>query len=553
MRGTAEPGGRWGPTRGRIAATLVAALTVCAGPLLAPAPAMADRIRSEQWYLDHLHASTAWRYAKGAGVTVAVIDSGVDARHPDLLGQVLAGTDLVSRPATDGRADPVGHGTTVAAMIAGRADDSVGIRGLAPLAKILPVRVLDDDNKYDDASTVANGLRWAVDNGATVVNLSLGGAVRSSVLADAIAYAAAHDVVVVACTGNRNGAAAGAGPGTGPGGGSDDRSDDIWYPAREPGVVAVAGLTSGGTGGPSGSPTGGPKRQTASVPPDSLWTGSITGSRTVLTAPAANLTGARPGGYWRVQGTSFAAPLVAATAALVRSRWPGMSAANVINRMIRTARDLGPTGRDAEYGFGEIDPAAALTATVPTVAQNPLVTAHTTEQSSIGTAAAPAVGLPPNPVAQQSRSVDARTGTVLTSVSLVAMFWIGLMVLGLRRRARRPLAALAGPTVWIPVVPVPATAGRTTAGRTTADETATVAMPVLVPPPRAGGQAQRWVLTPSVRPTPAVTTGSASAAVSANPVSGSSAAAAKITPSTLPSDASSGPPELPLRTRARIV
>jgi subtilisin family serine protease len=85
--------------------------------------------------------------------------------------------------------------------------------------------------------------------------------------------------------------------------------------------------------------------------------------------------GARPGGYWRVQGTSFAAPLVSAAAALVRSRWPAMSAGNVVNRLIRTARDVGPVGRDESYGFGALDPLAALTWRVPEVAGNPLDTA----------------------------------------------------------------------------------------------------------------------------------------------------------------------------------
>jgi subtilisin family serine protease len=139
------------------------------------------------------------------------------------------------------------------------------------------------------------------------------------------------------------------------GGSSADAPDTIWYPAREPGVVAVAGLAEGGD-----TPT--------------LWSGTLTGRGTVLVAPAVNLLGAKPGGYWRVQGTSFAAPLVSATAALIRARWPGMDAANVINRLISTADDLGPTGRDDEYGFGEVDPVAALTdPDIPTVSRNPLL------------------------------------------------------------------------------------------------------------------------------------------------------------------------------------
>jgi subtilisin family serine protease len=334
-------------------ACVVAAAVAGAG---LPTPAYADAIREEQYQLRALDISTAWRSSTGAGVTVAVLDSGVDASHPDLAGQVLPGADFVDG-STDGRRDLVGHGTTVAALIAGRNDKSSGVAGIAPAAKILPVRVLDKENKYDDATVVAAGLRWAVDHGAKVVNLSLGGGARSDALADALEYAAVHDVVIVACTGNVT---------------TGGSYTEVWYPAREPGVVAVAGLVgtpalgapaSGGTAAGGGAGGGA----------DALWAGSLTGPQTVLTAPAVNLIGARPGGYWRVQGTSFAAPLVAGVAALVRSRWPNLDAANVINRLVRTARDLGPSGRDDRYGYGEINPVGALTGSVPVVRRNPLV------------------------------------------------------------------------------------------------------------------------------------------------------------------------------------
>ncbi|MEU2613302.1 type VII secretion-associated serine protease mycosin [Micromonospora sp. NPDC007271] len=306
-----------------------------AGPAwLAPVDTTArvDQVREEQWQLDELRAKTAWRTSTGRGVVVAVVDSGVDGSHPDLAGQVLPGIDLVSPDRADGP-DPVGHGTTVAGLIAGRADDDRGVVGLAPDARILPVRVLDDENRYDDAMIVAKGVRWAVDQGARVINLSLGGSGDSPALAAALDYAFARDVVVVACTGNL----------------ATSKTSKVWYPAREPGVIAVAGL----------------ERNT-----QNLWSGSITGPQTVLTAPATALFGARPGGYWRVQGTSFAAPLVAATAALIRARYPQMSAGDVINRMTSTARDLGPTGRDDRFGFGMVDPVAALTTDVPSVGRN---------------------------------------------------------------------------------------------------------------------------------------------------------------------------------------
>ncbi|MFE9201056.1 type VII secretion-associated serine protease mycosin [Micromonospora sp. NPDC007230] len=310
--------------------------TAAPGPAwLSPAPSRVDQVREEQWQLDELRAKTAWRGSTGRGVVVAVIDSGVDGSHPDLAGQVLPGIDMVSPDGADGP-DPVGHGTTVAGLIAGRADDDRGVVGLAPDAKILPVRVLDDENRYDDAMIVAKGVRWAVDNGARVINLSLGGSSDSPALAAALDYAFARDVVVVACTGNL----------------ATSNSPKVWYPAREPGVIAVAGL----------------ERNTKN-----LWSGSITGHETVVTAPATALYGARPdSGYWRVQGTSFASPLVAATAALIRARYPRMSAGDVVNRIIKTARDLGPTGRDDRFGYGMVDPVAALTTEVPSVGRNPL-------------------------------------------------------------------------------------------------------------------------------------------------------------------------------------
>ncbi|PZF99973.1 type VII secretion-associated serine protease mycosin [Micromonospora endophytica] len=353
VRHSGRFGPRWFAHRALLSATatvLAAAVTVVpatATPLtvspfavpVAYAPGdvteRSDQIRDEQWQLDKLGAEIAWRTSTGRGVTVAVIDSGVDGSHPDLAGRVLPGLDLVS-PGGATPPDPVGHGTTVAGLIAGRNDDRQGVVGLAPDARILPVRVLDEENRYDDALIVAKGVRWAVDNGARVINLSLGGSGDSPALAAAIDYAFARDVVVIACTGNL----------------ATSPDAKVWYPAREPGVIAVSGLERSS---------------------NNLWSGAITGRATVLTAPASGLVGARPpSGYWRVQGTSFAAPLVAATAALVRSRYPQMSAGDVVNRLLTTAKDIGPTGRDDRFGYGLVDPIAALTADVPLIGHNPL-------------------------------------------------------------------------------------------------------------------------------------------------------------------------------------
>lgn len=398
---------------------LTAALT---GALVTPPTASADTGTGDQWHLRELGAARAWQYASGAGVTVAVVDSGVDRSHPDLAGRVLRGIDLVD-PTQDGTVDPVGHGTTVAGLIAGQASSERGIVGLAPDATILPVRVLDANNRYDDASIVATGVRWAVDHGASIINLSLGGVNQSAQLAAAIGYALTHDVVVVACTGNQ---------------GKTQNTSGVWYPARQSGVVAVAGLAglsdgNGMTGGTAvttrvdqGGAGGGSNGET-------LWSGSITGPETVLTAPAVNLLGARPGGYWRVQGTSFAAPLVSASAALIRSRWPGLNAPSVINRLIRTARDLGSRGRDDQYGFGEVDPLTALSGEVAEVSDNPLLdraTAARAQRADAGN------GSTFSAVASV-RSAGHRSYIAATGVLAAAVFCLVLLVPRRRRAARQ--------------------------------------------------------------------------------------------------------------------
>jgi len=331
---TSRPGTR---RAGALLPVLAAALLVVTGGPAVPVaaqPATDQDLPEAHQQLAPLAADQAWELSTGAGVVVAVLDSGVDAEHPDLAGRVLPGRDYVDG-STDGRVDPVGHGTTVASLIAGAGDP---VTGLAPDARILPVRVLDEQNRYENAATVAAGVVWAVDQGAQVINLSLGGSRESSSLADALAYAMARDVVVVACTGNATG-----------------DYTEVWYPAREPGVVAVSGLVFS-----NGTPA--------------AWPESLIGPATVLAAPAV-LIGARAGGGYRpVQGTSFSAAVVAGTAALIRARWPQLSAGEVVNRLVATAEHLGAPGRNPVFGFGAVDPVGALTEPVPPVRGNPLDT-----------------------------------------------------------------------------------------------------------------------------------------------------------------------------------
>ncbi|THV27666.1 S8 family serine peptidase [Glycomyces paridis] len=312
-----------------VTATLAAALL---------SPAAGGASASVPWHLAAIDAPASWAESTGEGVVVAVVDSGVDADHPDLAGAVLPGRSYVDLDPGDeprllalgsepgpvyerafGQADPVGHGTAVAGLIAAGADS--GHPGVAPDAEILPVRVLDDENRYHDSAMVGAAVEWAVDNGADIVNLSLGGHYDSAPFAEAIAYAEANDVLVVACTGNQR---------------LDEPAEEVWFPARVPDVLAVTGTDDRG----------------------SRWRTAVTGEETDLAAPGADLLAPEPGGGHRtVTGTSFASALVSGAAALVRSAHPDWTAAEVRRAMIATAR-AGGEG----LGAGMVDAAAAVAA-----------------------------------------------------------------------------------------------------------------------------------------------------------------------------------------------
>ncbi|MFG3341879.1 S8 family serine peptidase [Glycomyces sp. NPDC048151] len=291
------------------------------------------------WHLEAVGAPAAWATSTGAGVVVAVVDSGVDADHPALEGAVLPGRSYVDvDPGAEprllafgsdpgpvyerafGQADPVGHGTAVAGLIAGR---EAGHSGVAPDAEILPVRVLDDENRYHDSAMVGAAVEWAVDNGADIVNLSLGGHYDSPPFAEAIAYAEAHDVLIVACTGNQR---------------AEAPAEDVWFPARVPEVLAVTGSDEDGR----------------------RWKTAVTGEETDLAAPGADLTAPKPGGgYKTVTGTSFASAVVSGAAALVRSAHPEWSADQVRRALTGSA-----AGAGAGLGGGVVDAAAAVDAEV---------------------------------------------------------------------------------------------------------------------------------------------------------------------------------------------
>jgi type VII secretion-associated serine protease mycosin len=315
------------------AAVVALALVVSVPVVLLPGKAaLADAVRDQEWQLGFLRVIQAQRFSQGRGVVVAVVDSGVDATHPDLVGNVLAGTDVQIGATGDGQTDTDGHGTGMAGLIAAHGHgpgDSEGILGIAPQATILPVR---DGARFGVA--MADGIDWAVAHGARVISISQGDDTADTpVIRKAVENALAHDIVVVAGAGNTTSAI----PQT-----------SVSYPAAYPGVVAVAGVDRQG-----GHPTV-----------------SVTGPQVLLSAPAVDVpqTGLNHG-YVTGTGTSAATAIVAGVVALVRARYPNLSATEVVHRLTATATDKGAPGRDEVYGYGIVNPVAALTANVPPLQQ----------------------------------------------------------------------------------------------------------------------------------------------------------------------------------------
>jgi len=303
-----------------IVARLSAALLAVMAVLLPAVPAAADEVADGQWYVPALQLKQAHAISTGQGVTVAVVDSGVDATHPDLKGSVLPGADFSTSFTTssgDGRTDTNGHGTGIAALIAGHGR----VQGVAPAAKILPVRI------SSSSGNIPAAVQWAVANGAKVINIALAGSVPEAREQAAVEKALAADVVVVAGAGNL------------------PENATVAYPAAYPGVVAACATTKNGGH--------------ASI--------STTGPQVMLCAPGEKISTAYTAHkYVLTSGTSDATALIAGTAALLRAKHPQLSAADVIRQLTSTATDKGAAGRDDLYGYGIVNPLAALTANVAT-------------------------------------------------------------------------------------------------------------------------------------------------------------------------------------------
>jgi serine protease len=284
-------------------------------------PSGSDPYRTKQWEFTRLHIATAWQSTTGAGVTVAVLDTGVDATQPDLAGQVLPGFDAIAGGGS-ADSDPNGHGTHVAGVIAADTGNNIGISAIAPNSKILPVRVLGP-NGEGYMSAAASGIVYAADNGAQVINMSFDSPAQVDAVSTAIAYARSKGVVVVAAAGNDRKA-----------------GSPVSYPAATDGVIAVA----------------------ATDQAEHVATFSTAGSYVDLAAPGTDILSTWPGGkFVTMSGTSMAAPHVAAIAALLLAKDPTLTPDLVERVMEQSALDRGPTGRDDDYGYGRVDATAALT------------------------------------------------------------------------------------------------------------------------------------------------------------------------------------------------
>jgi len=266
----------------------------------------------QAWGPRLVHAPEAWNMSTGKSTTViAVVDTGVDSKQPDLRGRVLRGWDFQNNDANP--KDDNGHGTAVAGVAAAAANDGVGIAGICWHCLILPVKVLNSAGS-GTRSNIAAGIVWAADHGADVINLSLAGPTPSAVIESAVNYARNHGVVVVAAAGNE---------------GSSRR----FYPAAYPGVISVAGTNNA----------------------DALYSWSNRGSWVKVSAPGCAYTGSTGPIRWTWWcGTSFATPVVAGIAALMKSLKPGLSRAQ-IEKML-----LNPSVNVRGVSAGRIDAARAL-------------------------------------------------------------------------------------------------------------------------------------------------------------------------------------------------
>ena len=277
-----------------------------------------DAYAGSEWHLGKIGANTAWDSAQGAGVIIAVLDSGIDASHPDLAGNLVPGYNFYD--GNTNTADVCGHGTKVAGSAAAVTNNAAGVAGVAGQAKIMPLRIAYNTSGtcYGWLSDIANGVTYAADHGARIANISYAAMPATASVVSAASYMKSKGGLVFVSAGNLN-------------------KDEGYSPTTS--MIAVSATDSA----------------------DNRSSFSSYGAFVSLSAPGSGIyTTVQGGGYGAVSGTSFASPVAAAVGALVMSANPSLTAAQVENILFTTAVDLGTAGRDIYFGYGRVNAAAAV-------------------------------------------------------------------------------------------------------------------------------------------------------------------------------------------------
>ncbi|GAA3268980.1 hypothetical protein GCM10020218_008820 [Dactylosporangium vinaceum] len=397
-------------------AAAVAPLAVALPARAAPPPAgvcnnpakAGEVVKETPWAQQTFDVDRIWPATTGAGLTVAVVDSGVDGAHPQLAGQVLPGFDFL-RNAAGADFDCTSHGTAVASLIAAKHADGVGFEGLAPGVRILPIRVSDHEEGTNGEAVTpevfAKAIRYAADQNARIINISLSLDTDYPAVAQAVDYATnTKGALIVAAVGNHH---ANADP-TPPPIGSDRPaipSDPPSYPAAYANVLGVAAINQDGT----------------------RVDDSQVGNYVDITAPGnLVLAAARDHGHQYYKGTSFAAPIVSAAAALVWAAQPGLKNADVAWRLQITADRMAGSNRSNEFGYGLVDPFRAVFETLP-------------KDTGASPAPIPAAAHDPAAAARANRwATTGRIAALIGAAVLVAALLTFAMRTAVRRgRARR--------------------------------------------------------------------------------------------------------------------
>ncbi|WP_436788549.1 S8 family serine peptidase [Yinghuangia sp. YIM S10712] len=403
-------------------AIAVAGFVVVVATLVgAPSAHAVESIRQEQWYLNSWKIEEAWKISKGEGVEIALVDSGVDTAHPDLVGQVT------EAPSWGGFGN--GHGTSLASLIAGsgRGVGGQGAYGVAPKAKIVSYNAGLGASDLMDGSKVAPAIRAAADSSAEIINLSFGGSPNPA-RDEAVSYALSRGKLVVAGGGN-----------------VAEYNQSTPYPASFPGVLGVGAYDRNGI----------------------AWTGTLAGHWISLAGPGVDIYSACTGatGYCKSSGTSDAAALTSGVAALLWAKYPHYTANQIIRVLIDSANKPNVPVPNEYLGWGNVSPRNALNWTgdpgppdvnpligkrgeMPTPSPSPSSTAATMSPSpSPAATAAPspqpyvsAVAAPPND-SGESDSGMLLVGIIVAGVAVLG----GGLVLFFRSRANRPGPPTGGP------------------------------------------------------------------------------------------------------------